>query len=160
MNRKRESRRSLLRQGTSLSSSQNLKKSLYVGRYELRRIDDHLNSITENDPEFKEARKLKTTVGKLKIKVTRDAAEEKRRVAILAREQYVEKLERELLKQGCDVYSTLSGPDKTTLRMKYVLLSRPTLRGLTSEVSRRRFSLTAISPNGILISASESMAKT
>lgn len=78
----------------------------------------------------------------------------------MAREQYVEKLERELLKQGCDVYSTLSGPDKTTLRMKYVLLSRPTLRGLTSEVSRRQFSLKAISPNGILISASESMAKT
>ena len=109
-----------------LLAAHEILKSNYPSREKLGKLDGHLRNIKETEPEFKEA-KLKARGKTLRVKLDKEAAEQARRAGILLREQYVKRLERDLLKQGWDVYFTLSGPDKTTLRMKYVLLSRPTV---------------------------------
>lgn len=88
--------------GEHLIAAREILKSnlIYPSREELRKLDDHLSNIKESEPEFKEASKLKVMVEKLKVKLEKEAAEEKRRTGIFLRERYVENFERELLRKG------------------------------------------------------------
>ncbi len=63
-----------------------------------------------------------------------------RSVAIAARQEFAEQYERRLLNGGLDVYITLEGPEKTTMRIKYVLWSRPLVyKFINDEIIAKRF---------------------
>jgi len=84
----------------------------------LDEASDHLALIPREAKEYADAQKL------LK-EVARRQAEMDAWSKIAARETYANTLEREYLKKGMDVDISLSGADKTTIRFKYVLMSRP-----------------------------------
>jgi DNA-binding transcriptional regulator YbjK len=56
-----------------------------------------------------------------------------RRMAVSIREQYAKQLEENFLNLGMDVVVTLEDQDKTTMRMKYVLWSRPLIRQILAD---------------------------
>lgn len=53
--------------------------------------------------------------------------------AIKQRVNFASQYERELLSKGMDVDVTVSGPEKKTFKMKYILLGRPLVYKLTVE---------------------------
>jgi hypothetical protein len=92
------------------------------------RINDaekHLSYITEGDKEFAEAKKLKSEAERRKSEIGRLSK-------IAARDFYVKTLEQEYLKKGMDVYITLHDTDKTTIKFKFVLFSRPLVNNLAN----------------------------
>lgn len=54
--------------------------------------------------------------------------EQKRFALHIAREAYIKQLEDDLLDKGMDFYFTWEGKSEDTLRVKYVLMSRPLVR--------------------------------
>ncbi len=83
-----------------------------------------LNNTDQSTKENKEAQKL------LK-EIERREAEIEKWAKLTARELFAQTAERNYLEKGMDVSLTLSGPDKTTIKFKYVLMSRPLVHQLT-----------------------------
>lgn len=86
----------------------------------------HLEQVQPGDKEYEQAQKLLT-------EVSRREAEIERWAKTYARQAYAETLEKTYLEQGMDVSVSLSGPDNTTIKLKYVLMSRPMVYKLTND---------------------------
>ncbi len=56
-----------------------------------------------------------------------------RRMTVSIRQQYARQLEENFLNRGMDVVVTLEGQDKATIRLKYVLWSRPLIRQVITD---------------------------
>jgi hypothetical protein len=83
-------------------------------------------------PADKEVQNLNTQIKKLEVAMQKSQAaqaalDRKREKAaeVTTRSEYAKQYERNLLEAGMDVYVSTSGPQHTTLRIQYVLLSRP-----------------------------------
>ncbi len=85
-----------------------------------------LEEIRQQDKEYGEAQKL---LGEVK----RREKEIEKWAKVTARELFAETVEKNYLEKGMDVSLTLSGPDKTTIKFKYVLMSRPLVYQLTND---------------------------
>jgi hypothetical protein len=78
----------------------------------------HLDAIPQDAPEFKEAQPLKANV-------ERQLAQIEEAFQLGQREGFAKIAEKYFLKEGYDMYVTLSGKDKTTIKFNYALMSRP-----------------------------------
>lgn len=95
----------------------------------------HLEAIKRDAEEYGEARELLKEVAHRekevkKLNVYTETAT--REFLIKRREEAAKALEKDFLDKGMDVRTTLSGPDKTTLRMEYILFSRPMVHVLVT----------------------------
>lgn len=100
---------------------------------ELDTADLYLKAIDDKTPEAKEAKLLlvesKKQRGVLEKKLEVATAETKK----ILRKTAIEKLEKDLLSKGMDFYFTFEGKNEDTLRVKYVLMSRPVVHQITNE---------------------------
>ena len=87
-----------------------------------------LQLIPSDSKEYQEAIKLQREI---------DRREQERESAAQAegRASYADTLETTYLKQNMDVTVTVSGPENTTIKLKYVLMSRPMVYNLTNDSS-------------------------
>jgi hypothetical protein len=72
-------------------------------------------------------------VVKLKAELERRKKESSRLAGIATREVFARQLEKNYLDQGLDVYVSLHGQDNTTLKLKFVLFSRPLVHKFTND---------------------------
>ena len=86
----------------------------------------HLEAVPLDAKEHAEAQKLLGEVRKRESEIERLAK-------IGARRLVVEQMERKMLSEGHNFKFTISGPEKTVLTVKYVLMSRPLVYKLTNE---------------------------
>ena len=96
----------------------------------------HLEAIKRDAEEYGEARDLLKEVAQREKEVKKlNLYTEKatREFLIKRREETAKSLEKDFLDKGMDVRTTLSGPDKTTLRMEYILFSRPMVHVLVTK---------------------------
>ena len=89
------------------------------------KAESHLKAINQTDTEFKESQQLLKKAKVEEKRLVKEFAEKLRREGIVLREKWADEMERGMLRKGMDVHINLSGPDKTTVTLKYVLLSRP-----------------------------------
>jgi len=94
---------------------------------------EHLLQIGPSDSGYLEARTLLQEVGRREVQIEKWATETASKLLTDQRVTYAQTLEKEYLKQGMDIYITVSGADNTTIRLKYVLMSRPIVYQLTSD---------------------------
>jgi len=112
----------------------------------------YLNTIKEDDKEYPEAKKLRSQVEAKKLRsqaeakklrrpeearqetrVKKEQAEEEKRTAS-ARKEYAESLEYDLLNNSrMDTTITTSGKNNTTIKIKYILVSRVFVNELTKK---------------------------
>jgi hypothetical protein len=100
------------------------------------RIDDakkHLAAINSNAQEYNEAQKLLKEVNRRNAEIKKASEIIARKVSIKLREELSKRMEENLLKKGMDAEVYVSGLDKTTMRIKYVLFSRPFIYKLVNE---------------------------
>lgn len=93
------------------------------------RVDEarsHLALIPREAKEYAEVQKLLD-------EVTRRQAEIDAWAKVAARDVYANMLEQEYLKKGMDVDISLSGADKSTIKFKYILISRPLVYQLMND---------------------------
>jgi len=85
----------------------------------------HFNQIPKNSPEYKKASEIyaKTTEERAKAKKQSDKIAAA--AMIVQRQNFADAYERQLLDQGMDVYVSALGKTKQTLKVKWVLVSRP-----------------------------------
>ena len=98
----------------------------YWGR--VAEAQEHLVAIPKHSPEWKTAQPLVKELDRRNSEISRLAA-------IGARQMLAELVERNYLDKGMDVSIELRRPDKTEIRMKYVLFSRPLVHQLTRDSS-------------------------
>src|ERR671939_1881652 len=75
---------------------------------------EHLEKIQSSDKEYGQAQKLLTEVSRRETEIDKWSK-------VAARKVYADLLERTYLNQGMDVSVKVSGPDNTTIKLKYVL---------------------------------------
>jgi|SRR5882672_3139797 len=94
---------------------------------------DLLNRIPLAAKEFKESMPLKQKITKAREREEAVAAAAARQLETAARKIGADNVERGLLSQGYDATVTVSGPENRTIRITYVLMSRPLVYQLTAE---------------------------
>lgn len=99
------------------------KMAIQWGRVVDARI--HLAAIPKDAEEFAAAQKLLKEVSRRDKELKKAAEAATRRMMIARREALADKMETVFLASGMDVTVKLSGEDKTTIRLVYVLWSRP-----------------------------------
>jgi hypothetical protein len=82
-----------------------------------------------------EARKQQEIAAKEARQTEQRRERETRSAMIDARAAYADELERLYLDKGMDVYVTVSGPDKTVIKLEYVLMSRPLVHQMSNDDS-------------------------
>jgi hypothetical protein len=99
--------------------------------------EDYLRTISKASPEYKEAQKLLAGIEKENERIRKQQAQLQAQQQIAnqkaEREAIIDRLESNLLKQGMDFYFNWEGPGGDTLRIKYVLMSRPVVYNITNE---------------------------
>jgi len=94
--------------------------------YRLNDARAHLLAIGQRAPEYREAQKL---LGQADDKLNRQEASE----GIALRQKYAQELENQYLSQGKDIRVTLEGREKRTIKLYYILFSRPLVYKLSQE---------------------------
>jgi hypothetical protein len=87
---------------------------------------EHIEAIPETAPEYKEAQKFWRGIKPEYDKIEGARAERER-------DAFADVAERHFLESHMDVYVTVSGPNKTTIKFKYVLMSRPTVYNVMND---------------------------
>jgi RNA polymerase subunit RPABC4/transcription elongation factor Spt4 len=85
----------------------------------------HFRKLSQGTQEFSKAEKLYDNYRKNKKIVDRESAKIANQVMIQKRAKFAKEYERQLLDKGMDVYVSTQGKDKSVLRVKWVLVSRP-----------------------------------
>ncbi len=93
----------------------------------------HLEAIKQNDSEYSDAKKLMTEVVRREKEIEKASAIIAKKFMIEQRETLAKRMEREYLSKGMDVDVILSGSEKTTIKLQYVLFNRPFVYKLTNE---------------------------
>lgn len=93
----------------------------------------HLAAIQPGDKEFEESQNLKREVEKREKEIDRISKIIAINLMIEQREAMAKRLEQNYLKKGLDVYISLNGKDKSTMKLKYVLFSRPLIHNLIND---------------------------
>ena len=88
----------------------------------------HLEQIQPTDKEYAEAQRLIQEVGRREAEIEKWAQ-------AFARQYYSDELEKVYLSKGMDVEVSVSGTDNTTIKLKYVLMSRPLVYQMTNDSS-------------------------
>lgn len=86
---------------------------------------DHLSAIILGSPEYPEAQKLMKEVQRREKEIPKVAVIVAQNIMRKQRKEFADRYERSLLNEGMDVHVSVSGKNDTTLRMKWVLMSRP-----------------------------------
>jgi hypothetical protein len=95
----------------------------------------HLAAIEATQAEYKQAQQISQNIAR-KEGIERAREKENNRLAdIAAREYAAKEMERRFLDRGLDAHITAVGKDKTTLRLKYVLVSRPMVHQLANDTA-------------------------
>jgi hypothetical protein len=68
-----------------------------------------------------------------KIRIEKEAAKLAKQLIINQRKQFAKNYERQLLDKGMDVYATTHGRENTTLKIKWILVSRPVVHKLIND---------------------------
>ena len=100
------------------------------------RVDDarkHLAAIKEGVLEYTEAQKLMKEVERREKEIKKVSEVVAKKIMIKQRERIAEEMERNYLSEGMDVHIRLSGPEKTIMKMEYVLFSRPLVYKIVNE---------------------------
>ncbi len=85
----------------------------------------HLKAIKESDPEHSEAKKLLAVLKARQDEVNKTLAELAAKESAQRRKDVAEKMELNFLDSGMDVHVSVAGKDRATLKIKYILMSRP-----------------------------------
>jgi len=93
----------------------------------------HLAAIHPNDQEYAEAQSLLIEVVRREKEISRASAILVNKLAIRQREEFASSFESNLLSQGLDVTVRVSGPDKRTIKIEYILMGRPLVHKLVVE---------------------------
>jgi hypothetical protein len=92
---------------------------------ELATANMHFNQIPKNSPEYKKASEIYTKTTEERAKTNKESKKIVAAAMIVQRQNFVDAYERQLLDQGMDVYVSALGKTKQTLKVKWVLVSRP-----------------------------------
>ena len=95
--------------------------------------EDHLKAIGQEDKEYREAQKLLKDLKRDRKKLEAIARAELEKYFLEKRKDFADSLERRYLSAGMDIRVQVLGPSKTTLKLTYVLFSRPLIYKLTNE---------------------------
>jgi len=94
----------------------------------------HLAAISENSPEYKEVKKLEPEIKRLQNEIDRQAKIITEKLMAINRKKYANELENHLLnKARMDTTITTSGKNDTTLKIKFILVSRVLVNELTKD---------------------------
>ena len=94
----------------------------------------HLTAISENSPEYKEVKKLEPKIKQLEKEIDRQAKIITENLMAITRKKYAKELENNLLNNArMDTTITTSGKNNTTLKLKYILVSRVFVNELTKD---------------------------
>jgi hypothetical protein len=93
----------------------------------------HLGAIEPKHKEYAQAEAIWKTIVKKEQAIAKKQEAERTLAGIRSRELAAGLMERRFLNKGMDVYVSLAGKDKTTLRIKYVLVSRPLAHQLAND---------------------------
>jgi len=94
----------------------------------------HLTAISENSPEYKEVKKLEPKIKQLEKEIDRQAKIITENLMAITRKKYAKELENNLLNNArMDNTITTSGKNNTTLKLKYILVSRVFVNELTKD---------------------------
>jgi len=100
------------------------------------RVDDakkHLALIPQNSQEWGDAEKLRKEVARREKEIEKAANVITRTLIIQQRKKFAEQYESALLDKGLDVHATVVGGAAETLKIKWVLISRPLVHKLTND---------------------------
>lgn len=92
---------------------------------DLKGASIHLKAIKESDPEYPEAKKLSEAVKARQDEVNNALLALAAKEAAQRRKDIAEKMELHFLDSGMDVHVSAAGKDGATLKIDYVLMSRP-----------------------------------
>jgi hypothetical protein len=99
----------------------------------LNSAETQLKNIKKEDSEYEEAQILLKNIKSKQEVIIKEQKEKYKKGEIKFRSEFTKYLERKYLEKGLDIYVTSIGPDKTTIKLKYILMSRPLLYKLLSE---------------------------
>ena len=92
---------------------------------DLKQASVHLKAIKESDSEYLEAKKLSVVLKARQDEVNKTLAEVSAKEAAQRRKEIAEKMELHFLDSGMDVHVSVAGKDRATLKIDYILMSRP-----------------------------------
>lgn len=92
---------------------------------DLKAASIHLKAIKESDPEHSEAKKLLAVLKARQDEVNKTLAELAAKESAQRRKDVAEKMELNFLDSGMDVHVSVAGKDRATLKIEYILMSRP-----------------------------------
>ncbi len=94
----------------------------------------HLAAISENSPEYKEVKKLEPKIKQLEKEIDRQAKIITEKLMAINRKNYAKEYENLLLNNArMDTTITTSGKNDTTLKFKFILVSRVFVNELTKD---------------------------
>lgn len=96
-----------------------------------------LQKVKHDDPEWKQASILASRLERCRTRAERDLTNGLKQVMIAQRTATAERMERLFLDRGLDVHVALRGRSKSTIELRYVLMSRPLVHQLTESGSLR-----------------------
>lgn len=88
--------------------------------------EKHIEAIKPESKEYSEAQALKKEVDRRKAEIERLAG-------IMTREFMAKQLEQNYLQKGLDVYVSLHDKNKSTMKLRFVLFSRPLVHNLSND---------------------------
>jgi hypothetical protein len=94
---------------------------------------EHLEEIHQGDKEYAEAQRLLKEVKRREDEIEKWAKATAEKLLADQRKSFADQLETNYLDKGMDVTVSVSGPNNTTIKMKYVLMSRPMVHKLIND---------------------------
>ena len=85
----------------------------------------HINAIKNADKEFQESQDIRKEIDKREKEIRKVSLVVAKKMMIQQRENFSKKMEQIFLEHGFDVHVKISGKEKETITMTYVLWSRP-----------------------------------
>ncbi|QSV44915.1 hypothetical protein [Geobacter benzoatilyticus] len=89
--------------------------------------------IPKDSPEYKKAQALYDEWRAKKAKADKDAARIAKRIGAVNRKKFAKEYERQLLDKGMDAYVSTQGKESSTLKIKWVLVSRPLVHKMIND---------------------------
>ncbi len=93
----------------------------------------HLEAIKPEDKEYKESREFMKEIARREREIKKVAEKVAAKIMLSQRERYAKQIEKIFLRGGMDVTVSTSGPEKTVLKLDYVLWSRPLIYKFVNE---------------------------
>lgn len=85
----------------------------------------HFNQMPKDSPEYKKASEIYAKTTEERAKAKKESDKIVAATMIVQRQNFADAYERQLLDQGMDVYVSALGKSRQTLKVKWILVSRP-----------------------------------